>query len=195
MADKRRANLEEGLHSLWARRSEMDKSRHHRVSRNFEANNKAATAAEREDDRITRSTVLGSMLDTKVYADPNRFARIDRSRTRIAARENARREARQDALMELYISASNFIVHESELKAEIDKVFADDYFRKQSQTQNSHVAENTWGVYGKPPSIANMTEMSTGTSTKVMHQYESEYDRSVKRQKRIAEDLTGGKME
>ena len=65
-----------------------------------------------------------------------------------------------------------------------------------SQAVNRYGAtENTWGIYGKPPSIANMLETSTGTSTKLMDYYESEYDRSVKRQKKIAEDLTGGKME
>jgi hypothetical protein len=40
-----------------------------------------------------------------------------------------------------------------------------------------------------------MLETTTGTSTKLVDVYESEYDRSVKRQKRIAEEFTGGKME
>lgn len=196
MADNRRTNLEDSLQALWARRSKSDKVRNARVSRKFEEHNQAAAAPEREDDRLTRSTVLDSVLDTKVYPDPDRFSRADRSRTKVMARESAKREARRDAIMELYISASNFIVQESELKAEIDKVFTEDYFRKQSQAVNRYGAtENTWGIYGKPPSIANMLETSTGTSTKLMDYYESEYDRSVKRQKRIAEDLTGGKME
>lgn len=196
MAGNRRANLEGGLQALWARRARSDKIRNTRVSRKFEENNKAAAAPEREDDRLTRSTVLDAILDTKVYPDPERFSRAERSRVNVMARESARREARRDALMELYISASNFIVQESELKAEIDRIFADDYFKKQSQTTNSYGAtENTWGVYGKPPSVASMLETTAGTSTKLMDYYESEYDRSVKRHKKIAEDLTGGKME
>ena len=145
---------------------------------------------------MTRSTILDAILDTKVYPDPLRFSRADRSRTRVVARESAKREDRRDALMELYCSASSFIVHESELRAEIDKAFTADYFKKQSQAINRYGAtENTWGIHGKPPSIANMLEITTGTSTKLVDYYESEYDRSVKRQKRIAEDLTGGKME
>lgn len=196
MAESRRTNLEESLHALWSRRSSIDNNRNTRVRRKFDEHNRAAAAPERDDDRLTRGTVLDSILDTRVYPDPERFARADRSRTKILAAEKSKREGRRDALMELYISASNFIVHETELKAEIEKVFADDYFHKQSQASNHRgVTENMWGIYGKPPSIANMMESSTGASTKVMDYNESEYDRSVKRQKRIAEDLTGGKME
>lgn len=173
----------------------MDKSRDERVSRRFYKHNKASAAPEREDDRFTRPTVLDAIMDTKVYPDPARFARADRSRTRVLARETEKREARRDALMELYTSASQFIVHENELKAKIDEVFAEDYFQKRSQEIHRHgMTENMWGSYGKPPSIANMMETATGGSTKVMEADQTESDRSVKRQKRIAEDLTGGRM-
>ncbi|KAK2606359.1 hypothetical protein QQS21_003178 [Conoideocrella luteorostrata] len=196
LADSRRTNLKNGLDSLWTRRFNMDKSRNERVGRRFQQHNKASAAPDREDDRLTQPTILGSIMDTKLYPDPDRFSRADRSRTKVLALEKSKHEARRDALMELYISASSFIVHENELKAEIDKVFAEDYFRQQSRAAYRHGAtENTWGVYGRPPSVANMMETSVGASTKVMDFDESEYDRSVKRQKRIAEDLTGGKME
>jgi hypothetical protein len=98
--------------------------------------------------------------------------------------------------MELYINASNFIVSESELKAEIDTIFAQDFFHKQGFDVGRYgSAENTWDVWGKPTSINDMLETTTGVSTKIMDFYETEYDRSVKRQKRIAEEFTGGKME
>lgn len=196
LADARRKNLGESLDSLWARRQKKDAIHNTYENRKFKENRKALLAPEREDERLTRSTVLDAIKDTKVYPDPDRFARADRSRSRVQVRENQKREARRDALMELYISASNFITQESELKAEIDKVFTEDYFRKQGQTAGRYAAtENAWGVYGKPPSIGNMLEATTGTSTKLMDFDESEYDRSVKRQKRIAEEFTGGKME
>ncbi|KAG5953132.1 hypothetical protein E4U53_006801 [Claviceps sorghi] len=196
LADSRRTNLKDGLNALWARRLQIDNDRNLRVSRKFQQHNKAGAEPEREDDRLTRPTILNSIRDTRVYSDPNRFSRADESRTKFLARENTKLEARRDAIMELYISASNFIVHENELKAEIDKIFTEDYFRQQSQeAYRQGSTENTWGIYGRPPSIANMMETSTGASTKVMDLDESEFDRSVKRQKRIAEDLTGGKME
>ncbi|KAM0478145.1 hypothetical protein ACHAPX_005333 [Trichoderma viride] len=196
MAETRRTNLEQGLKALYTRREKSDAVRNARVSRKFKENNEAAAAPEREDDRLTRSTVLDAILDTQTYPDPERFARAQRSQVKVQKKEKAKYEARRDALMELYINASNFIVQESELKAEIDEIFSEDYFRKQSQYfQRYGTTENAWGIYGKPPSIANMLETTTGNSTKLMDYYESEYDRSVKRQKRIAEEFTGGKME
>ncbi|KAK7413612.1 hypothetical protein QQX98_007547 [Neonectria punicea] len=196
MASNRRDNLEVGLKELWNRRARRDTARDARVSRKFEDHNAAAAAPEREDDRLTRSTVLDSIMDTKVYPDTNRFSNNARSKSKVLALEQTKREARRDALMELYINASNFIVTENELKAEIETIFSEDFFKKQGQAVGRYgPAENTWDIWGKPPTISNMLETSAGTSTKVMDFYESEYDRSVKRQKRIAEEFTGGKME
>ncbi|KAF7563262.1 hypothetical protein G7046_g878 [Stylonectria norvegica] len=196
MASTRRQNLEKGLKELWARRNRSDKIHDARVSAKFEEHNADARAPERADDRLTRSTVLDAILDTKVYHDSGRFARAQQALQNTLDRDARLREARQDALMELYINASNFIVNENELKSEIENVFAEDFFRKQGQAVGRYGnSENTWDVFGKPPTIANMLESTTGTSTKLMDIYESEYDRSVKRQKRIAEEFTGGKME
>ncbi|KAF5674725.1 hypothetical protein FHETE_2799 [Fusarium heterosporum] len=196
MASSRRQNLESGLKELWVRRNRRDAVQNERVSRKFQDHHQAVKAPEREDDRLTRSTVLESVLDTKTYPDPQRFVRADRSRTKVQAVEGAKREARRDALMELYINASNFIVTEEELKAEIDTIFAEDFFHKQGFDVGRYgAAQNTWDVWGKPTSIGNMLESTTGVSTKIMDFYETEYDRSVKRQKRIAEEFTGGKME
>ncbi|OAA37462.1 hypothetical protein NOR_07161 [Metarhizium rileyi] len=195
MAESRRTNLKDGLDALWLRRQEMDKSRNELVSHKFNKHNKAGAAPERDDDRFTRSTILNAIMDTRVYPDPDRFARTERSRTRVLVKEKQKMEARRDALMELYTSASSFIVHENELKAKIDEVFAEDYFQKRSEDGHRNGSTgNMWGSYGKPPSIANMMETAIGASTRIMEADQTESDRSAKRQKRIAEDLTGGKM-
>lgn len=196
MAGNRRENLKSSLQELWVRRQKSDQLRDDRVSQKFRHYNKARVAAEREDDRLTRSTVHEAMMDTQVYPDIDRFERAKQSRERVASIETTKRESRRDALMELYINASNFIVTENELKAEIETVFAEDYFKKQGQAVGRYGnSENTWDIYGKPTSINNMLDTNAGTSTKVMDINESEYDRSVKRHKRIAEEFTGGKME
>ncbi|KAF4121762.1 hypothetical protein GMORB2_1601 [Geosmithia morbida] len=195
VADSRRQGLKEGLEELWERHSRDDTARSQRSREKFLKNHNLAVASEREDDRLTRSTVLKPLLDTKVHADPKRFSRADRSRDKVLAAQNAKREARRDALMELYISASNFITNEKELRKEIDDVFSEDYFKKQSQAAGRWGAENAWGTYGPPPSVNGMLQTTTGASTKLVDVHESEYDRSVKRQKRIAEEFTGGKME
>ena len=196
MANTRRDNLEKGLQELWVRRQKSDKLRDDRVSQKFRQYNKDRVARERKDDVLTRSTVHEGVLDTQVYPDVDRFDRAKQSRERVAKIENSKREARRDALMELYINASNFIVTENELKAEIETIFAENYFKSKGDSMARFGAsQNTWDVYGKPTSINNMLETATGTSTKVMDLHETEHDRSVKRQKRIAEEFTGGKME
>lgn len=194
MARSRRQNLRQGLNSLWSRKSETDRLLNARDKARSESHRNAAEAPEREDDRLTRGTVLESLMDTKVHLDPGRFARADRSRSRVLASDNAKREARRDALMELYISASNFITSESELKKEIETVFSADYFKKQGRAAIRWSAANAWGIYGKPPSVPGLLDSNKGSSTKLVDVLESEYDRSVKRQKRIAEEFTGGKM-
>lgn len=196
MAHKRRKNLQIGLETLYKRRNRRDEIRNARVSKKFKEHNAALVAPEREDDRITRSTVLDAIMDTKVYADPERFEKTEAAKLKVEAREQAKLEARRDSLMELYINASNFILTEDELKAEIETLFAEDYFKKQGQGMGRYgAAENAWDVYGKPPGVNAMLESAAGTSIKLMDMFESEYDRSVKRQKRIAEEFTGGKME
>ncbi|GKU05710.1 hypothetical protein FLAG1_09481 [Fusarium langsethiae] len=196
MAKTRRSNLRGGLTELWQRRNSREKIHNERVSHKFEMNHQAVKAPERADDVLTRGTVLDGVLDTRTIADPQRFQRAEARRAKNERILSAKREARRDALMELYINASKFIVSESELKAEIDTIFAEDFFHKQGFDVGRYgSAENTWDVWGKPTSINDMLETTTGVSTKIMDFYETEYDRSVKRQKRIAEEFTGGKME
>lgn len=194
LARSRRENLISGIKTLWRRKEKADRERDTRAATTLKRHRHAAAAAERLDDRMTRGTVLESLLDTKVYLDPARFDRAAQSRGTVLAAENAKREARRDALMELYISASQFITSESELKSEIENVFSTDYFRKQGQATARYGAGNAWGSYGKPPSVYGMLESAKGSSSKLVDVLESEYDRSVKRQKRIAEEFTGGKM-
>lgn len=196
VADARRQNLETGLNELWARRRKSDEIRNRRVRGKFAEYNAARVAPEREDDRLTRSTIHDAMLDTQVYPDVDRFDRAKKSRENVQRINDSKREARQDALVELYMNASNFIVTEQELKNEIETIFAEDYFSKMGETMARYgQAQNAWGIYGPPTSIANMLETTSGTSTRVVDIHDTEYDRSVKRQKRIAEEFTGGKME
>lgn len=195
VADSRRQGLKDGLDELWKRHSKDEAARKKRSDAKFWKNHELATAPEGEDDRLTRGTTLDALLDTKVYPDPKRFSRAHRSRDKVISIQNMKREARRDALMELYISASNFITNEKDLRTEVDTIFSEDYFKKQSQAAGRWGTENAWGIYGVPPSVNGMLETATGGTARLVDIYESEYDRSVKRQKRIAEEFTGGKME
>lgn len=195
VAQSRRDNLEQGLAELWKRKTRDDTAARTRSTARMEENRRLAHAPERRDDVLTRSTVLDALLDTKVYPDPKRFGKADRSRARVATIENTKREARRDAIMEMYINASNFITKESELKEELDKVFSEDYFRKKGQSENSAgMAENVWGVYGAPSGTTEMLQWTMRKSAKSLDQAETSHDRAAARQKKLAEELTGGKM-
>lgn len=195
MTQNRRENLRQSLQMLWERREKDDKMHRAMTSRKLAEKKQARAAPEREDNRLTRTTVLNSILDTKVILDPDRFRRADRSRSRTAAREKLKKEARRDALMNLYISSSKFIVDESGLEAHIDEIFRENYFKPNNSSIHDHGPRNNiWDVAGKPPSITSMLRMSMGISNKPMHLNETEHHRSGLRQETIAEDLTGGKM-
>ncbi|PFH55389.1 hypothetical protein XA68_18434 [Ophiocordyceps unilateralis] len=195
LADRRRENLGDSLGALWNRRAKSAELRNAHVNRKLQEHQRAAAAPEREDDRLTRTTILEKLLDTKVYADANRFLRAARSRTQVLAMESAKREARRHALTELYIIASNFIINEKQLDEEVDDLFREDHFTLKSRDTNRlGLAENIWGLHGKPPSIANMLRETGRPSTKLADYHEAEYARTVERHKRITEDLTGGRM-
>ncbi|KAM3492935.1 hypothetical protein MY3957_003772 [Beauveria namnaoensis] len=195
LADSRRENLAQGLQSLWQRHETREQGRAERARSRERALQRAHEAPEPRAAVMTRGTVLESIYDTAVRPDPERFAKAERSRARVQALEGARRDARRDALMELYINATTFIVTEAELQAEIDTIFHEDYFRKLSiKGLRAGATENVWGVHGAPPGLASMFETVSRTSTNVANASESEFDHSVKRTKKISEELTGGKM-
>ncbi|KAM3509258.1 hypothetical protein MY10362_000698 [Beauveria mimosiformis] len=195
LADSRRENLAQGLQGLWRRHEKREQGRAERARSRERALQRAHEAPEPRAAVMTRGTVLESIYDTAVRPDPERFEKAERSRARVQALEGARRDARRDALMELYINATTFIVTEAALQAEIDTIFHDDYFRKLGiKGLRAGATENVWGVHGPPPGLASMFETVSRTSTNVANANESEFDHSVKRTKKISEELTGGKM-
>lgn len=196
MASQRRENLEDSLQALWVRRQQSNEARRSRVKSNFTANKRAMRSKENKVDQIGRGTVLSSLLNTTVLPDPDRFERAERSKAKVQAIQAAQKEARRDALMDLYMKASDFIVQEKDLKAEIDKCFSEDYFRKKALSGNLiGAADNVWDVEGFPTSIADMAKEILGTSKKPLEASVTEAERSALRTKRIAEEFTGGKIE
>jgi hypothetical protein len=193
VAASRRQGLEEGIGELWKRHNRVKSTQEMRSRANFLKNHEHRIAAEREDDQYTRGTTLRALLDTKVYADPDKDRRLEESRQKILEHDQHLKEMRRDALMELYVSASSFITQESELRQKIDEIFHEHYFEGQIQQYNREwTIANVWGVHGYPPSTANMldlTSRSTGGSSP------KDQSRTGYRQKRIAEEFTGGKMD
>lgn len=196
LAESRRQSLQAGLSGLWRRQKQRVRHERARAAGVAERNRKAALEnPERLDDVLTRSSVRDATAKvTAVLRDPHRHERQAESAARTAALAQLKRESRRDALMELYQAAGKFIVDEQELQKRVDELFRPDYFKDEGYSYGSVNAENIWDVMGKPSTVQDMMSGITRTETKLYDSRRTEVDRTTKRQKMVAEALTGGKM-
>ncbi|KAI1077684.1 hypothetical protein F5B20DRAFT_572145 [Whalleya microplaca] len=195
MAASRRANMRSGVRDLWERKQRRDRFRAETQAAALAANRAAATAPEREDERLTRASVSPGTLQTAVQADPLRFATAEARRARTAALAASRSEARRDAIQELYMKARGFIVEEAELAAEVDRLFAPDYWDRLGKSAIGLPMRNIWDLEGRPTNVNDMLSDVARSSSLLVKDLESEHTRTLKRQKEVAEELTGGKMD
>lgn len=194
MAENRRENLETALKGLYQRKQKHVEAINAVSRRRLRDHQRAANAPEREDDVLTRSSILSTLAKTQaVQPDPLRYERAAESKARTAAIAHQKSEAKQDALMEMYINASEFIVNEEDLESEVERLFAEDYWKRQGKSM-AHDADNAWDVWGHPPTLQSMMDEMLRKQQSAINFQQSEQDRTVKRQKVIAEELTGGKM-
>ncbi|KAM0335477.1 hypothetical protein ACHAQA_000525 [Verticillium albo-atrum] len=188
MADHRRANLAAGVEGLWQRKQQHEARQERAAAAHQALSLRKRNAPERLDDVLTRSTVLTSTVqNVAVQPDPDRFARAEASRVRTRDAAQRKSEERRDALTALYMRAGDFIVDEEHLAAEVEKLFGDDFFRKQARSTATD-ADNAWDVWGAPPTLQQLGYLATTAATE-------DSNRTAKRQKSVAEELTGGQMD
>ncbi|KAI1502532.1 hypothetical protein F5X99DRAFT_157623 [Biscogniauxia marginata] len=195
MAANRRENLRSGMTDLWARKQLADSRRRERQARVQAEHREAMFAPEPEDERLTRGSISEALLKTAVEKDPERFTRALASRERTVALAARRSEARRDAVQELYMNARSFIIDEAELEARVGELFAPDYWRKMGSSAGGLAIRNVWDLLGKPRTVAQMLSEVSRSSSELVKNVESEATRTMKRQKQVAEELTGGKMD
>ncbi|KAI1137378.1 hypothetical protein F5Y05DRAFT_389170 [Hypoxylon sp. FL0543] len=195
MAASRRENMREGVRALYSRKQLFDRRRLERQTARLAANRAAAFAPEREEDRLTRASVNLGTLQTAVLPDPERLERALKSRERTEFLSAQKSETRKDAIQELYMKARSFIVDEKELEAEVDRLFAPDYWKKMGVSPSGFEMTNIWDMEGRPMTVADMLSDVARTSSKVVTNFQSEKTRTLKRQKEVAEELTGGKLD
>ncbi len=209
MAAARRASMASGLRGLWERKTLRDERRTRERTRRLAENRAAATAPEREDERLTRASVNARTLDCVVRPDPLRLERAEESRRRTAAVLAERSERRRDAVQELYMSARRgFIVDEAGLEAAVEREFGDgggasgasggdgstgDRYRGRSPSNQP--ITSIWDLEGSPDTVADMLREVSGRDGRVVVDLPSQKTKTEKRQKRVAEELTGGKMD
>ncbi|TGJ79108.1 hypothetical protein E0Z10_g9654 [Xylaria hypoxylon] len=195
MAEGRRENMRSGVRDLWARKQHLDSKRLAARTAKLAANKAAAMAPEREDERLTRGSINLGTLQTSVAPDPLRFQRGIESAARTAAIAADKSEARRDAIQTLYMNARSFIVSETELEAAVNKEFADNYFETKGQTGAGYRIDNIWDAQNEPMSVAKMMKELERQNETLISDMTSEETRTVRRQKQVAEELTGGKMD
>ncbi|KAI1806493.1 hypothetical protein F4811DRAFT_510149 [Daldinia bambusicola] len=195
VAAARRENMREGIRALYARKQLFDARRLERQTARLAAHRAAATAPEREDDRLTRGSINAGTLQTKVHPDPERFSRALESRSRTETLATQKSDARRDAIQELYMRARSFIVDEKDLEEEVDRLFAPDYWKSQGVAPDGFETNNIWDLQGRPPTVASMLNDVARATSQIVKNMESEKTRTLKRQKEVTEELTGGKLD
>jgi hypothetical protein len=190
-AAARRAAFASGINGLYVRKSQREQRLHARSERRRAANQAAATAPERLDDVLTRPTVrAATALQTTVAPDPNRFAKAEAARAQHQQQTDLKAEARRDALAQLYVAAQRFIIDEAELEARVDAIFTADYHR----VGGINRGQSIWDQDAAPVSVADMQAERTGSSTRAIDHNKPIVVKTTKRQKAVAEELTGGKL-
>ncbi|KAK0655662.1 hypothetical protein B0T16DRAFT_319413 [Cercophora newfieldiana] len=197
-AATRRDAFATGLKGLWERKEVQTTKAKERTIIRLKRNRKAAMAPERPDDILSRSTFgPPSLLNTAVELDPLRFERAEEARKRHEVIVAKKAEARRDALTQLYVAAGDFIVDEQELEQRVNDIFAKGFVNPAGLLGSS---ESIWDSGSIPISVGEVkAEMFSGIlegseATGFAAINKSAEDRTAERQKRVAEELTGGKL-
>lgn len=191
MATNRRTNLRHSLVELKKRQQDSINRRRSIGGVKRIERMKALNAPQRNDERLTNPTITAAMSQLQIGAvpDPGREERIVEKKARVAAIEAAKAEARKDALHTLYMHARDFIVTEEQLNKEVDEIFV------QYPFQNAGHKTNIWDAHDAPQTVQDMLLEVNNTQKKAVDYHKGPAQITGKRLKRIAEELTGGKME
>jgi hypothetical protein len=192
MAASRRENLREGLLELHKRKVSQDTAMATRSRTKSRQREAAVYAPQREDERLTSTTVRQAVRQQQrgKVPDPGREERIAEAVERVKAKEVAKEAQRKDALHTLYMHARDFITTEEQLDAEIEKIFVESPFGPE------HVGKtNIWDAYGAPPTVQDMLSAVNNTQKSAVDYHRGPGFITGKRMTKIVEELTGGKMD
>lgn len=194
LAATRRQNLRESLIELHQRKVRSERIVATRSAAKRENRERRVQAPLREDERLTSPTITVAMRKLQLgrLTDPNREARLEASRQRLEAKAKALEEQRRDSLHTLYMHARSFITTDVQLREEIEKVFKETEF---GAISNKEGARNVWDALGAPPTVAEMLSVVNNTQKTAMAYHAGSAVPTGKRMVKIAEELTGGKMD
>ncbi|KAI6713890.1 hypothetical protein JHW43_003544 [Diplocarpon mali] len=191
MAASRRTNLREGLVELHKRKKAIEAMEAHQSRCKTKARERALHAPQREDERLTNPTILKTTrtLQSGPVPDPDREKRLAEKVARVQAKAIAKQEKRQNALHTLYMKARDFITTEEQLDAKIESIFIPD------PHEQHRMDDSIWNVVGAPTTVKDMLSSVNKTEKSAILFHASPAAQTGDRMKKIAEEMTGGKMD
>ena len=211
MAEARRQNLREGVKSLRERKTRTDAIVGERMARKQTERDELILMPEREDERLTTAST-GLDVQKLLHGpleDPTRDARLAHKARNLTLHTAAKRANRLDSLHTLYMNARHFIVTPQQLDNAIDAEFGTPEHPREfivGTSTSNYAGEDTgrWSsevtsmwAYGKPSTVQDMLDnASRGEKKKTAMDTAMNKESIVQgRVRRIAEKLTGGKMD
>ncbi|TVY80364.1 hypothetical protein LSUE1_G007868 [Lachnellula suecica] len=189
IAANRRENLVEGIKTLKTRKYWAEKNVSDRSKKSSEERARVFNAPQREDERLTNPTITQATNTLqRSVPDPRREERVLAKAARVKAKEAMREEARKNALHTLYMHARSFITTEEQLDEEIEAIFVPKPFKGSN-------SDNIWEASGSPPTVQDMLTVVNHNQKVAAQYHQGPAPLTGKRMQKIAEELTGGKMD
>lgn len=198
MAEQRKRNLREGTAELKIRSEKTKRRMESSQAERYRQHEELVSRPEREDERLTAPS-HGLDLDALYHGrvpDPSRDLRIALKRERQAAYEANSKAGRLDSIHTLYTHARKFIVSPQQLDSAVEDAFGTDEnpvtFGMYGQGEDN---VSIWAE-GKPESVQSMLDRANrARSSKAIQNSGGYIAINQDRVRRIAEALTGGKMD
>ena len=145
---------------------------------------------------MTEPTISSLMKEFQkgIVPDPDRLARVEQKRAVVEAKKLQKQEQRRDALHTLYMNAGSFITTEEQLQTAIEQAFPNGpnpaWFNGAISSKDG---DSVWNV-GPPDTVRAMLAKGNKTGGGAV-EYNAGYAKTTgDRVRRIAEELTGGRM-
>jgi hypothetical protein len=197
MAETRKKHLREGLLELHQRKKTMTRQVAIRSEQKREERDRLINQAERIDERLTNASVPQTMKPAEGLRIVKRSKGSSRKQKKEVERKRREKaEERRDALHTLYMNARSFITTEEQLDAEIEKAFPKG--GNPEFATDTKLGDNIWNV-GAPATIAELLDANVSRVRKDftkagLTEADHKFTIDQERMKRIAEELSGGKM-
>lgn len=197
MAEQRKRNLKEGVTELKSRQLRTKRRLESEQARKYREHEELISRPEREDERLTAPSNgldLNALYHGQV-PDPSRELRLSAKRERQAAFQASRTAERLDSVHTLYTHARSFIVTPQQLDSAVEEAFGTNENPATFGPGHGEEGTSVW-ANGAPQRVQDMLNAANrARSTKAMQNTGGYIEINKERIQRIAEALTGGKMD